>query len=264
MPPLANLLAITLPLMRVGHERRSRPRPTTWAPRLAALPRPLIGFLIGGPTGPFVYDDGRRAAAARRSPPRSWPAAARPISRTSRRTPPATAAALAEGLPAGRPTVPLAARGRGQPLSRPARPGRRLRRDWRQHLDAGRDRPPAPAARDLRAADRAASASSTSCAARSPAACSRRRQWRPRPAGDAGWRSPSIIWALSATPATSRPSTRMLLERGLAVPAGQALVPPSGEVPDDLAPRGRAHPGADGRASGRPLGRLRRAVAEQR
>ena len=27
----------------------------------------------------------------------------------------------------------------------------------------------------------------------------------------------------------------MLFERGLAVPAGQALVPPSGEVPDDLA-----------------------------
>ncbi len=55
LPPLANVLAITLPLMRVDAAKVAAAG-EAWRERLSALPRPLIGFLIGGPTGPFVYD----------------------------------------------------------------------------------------------------------------------------------------------------------------------------------------------------------------
>jgi uncharacterized protein len=99
MPPLANLLPISLPLMRVdvaAIEAAAR----AWAARLGALPRPLVGFLIGGPTGPFVYD----AGVVRRLVERAVAVAAAggtPYLTTSRRTPPAVVAALADGLPAG-------------------------------------------------------------------------------------------------------------------------------------------------------------------
>jgi mitochondrial fission protein ELM1 len=55
LPPLANVLAIDLPLMRVD-EAAVAAAAEAWRPRLADLPRPLIAFLVGGPTGPFVFD----------------------------------------------------------------------------------------------------------------------------------------------------------------------------------------------------------------
>ena len=206
MPPLANLLPITLPLMRADPAAIAAAA-EAWAPRLGRS---------AAAAGRIPDRRADRAVRLRRrpscggcwrSPPRSRPAGGTPYLTTSRRTPPATVAALAAGLPAARPAVPLAPEARRQPLSRSARPGRRLRRDWRQHLDAGGGRPPAPAARDLRAADQRLRQSSTSCAARSPPRVRAGGNGARRPAGDAGWRSLSIIWAWSATPATSRPST---------------------------------------------------------
>ena len=54
-PPLSNLQAISLPLMRVD-EAQIVQAAAEWEPQLRELPRPLITILIGGPTGPFVFN----------------------------------------------------------------------------------------------------------------------------------------------------------------------------------------------------------------
>jgi mitochondrial fission protein ELM1 len=232
MPPLANLLPVSLPLMRVDVAAIAAAA-AAWEPRLAALPRPLIGFLIGGPTVPFVYDDGvvRRllehavAVAA---------AGGTPYLTTSRRTPPAVVAALAQGLPAA---------------------GRLFR--WQ--ADAG-DNPyhgllgladgfivtgdsismmvevvrlrrplaifalPTGIAGSLDRLRRSFARRVFEPAARAPAdGWQRRLALALYQVGLIGY-----IRDLEAFHA-------MLFEHGLAVPAGQPLVPPSGEVPDDLA-----------------------------
>jgi mitochondrial fission protein ELM1 len=97
MPPLPNVLTVTLPLMRID-ERQVAAATELWRARLAGLPRPLIGFMIGGPTGPFVFDESvterlleltREVAAA----------GGTPYLTTSRRTPAVTMAALQARLP---------------------------------------------------------------------------------------------------------------------------------------------------------------------
>ena len=55
LPPVANALSIALPLMRIS-EADVAEAMAAWQPKLHALPRPLIGVLVGGPTGPFVFD----------------------------------------------------------------------------------------------------------------------------------------------------------------------------------------------------------------
>ena len=55
MPPLRNVLCTQLPYMRVDAGAVSDAA-DSWASRLAKLPRPLIAFLIGGETNPFVMD----------------------------------------------------------------------------------------------------------------------------------------------------------------------------------------------------------------
>ncbi len=55
LPPLPNVLSITLPLMQVD-ERAVEAAARIWEPRLADLPRPLVAILVGGPTGPFIFD----------------------------------------------------------------------------------------------------------------------------------------------------------------------------------------------------------------
>jgi mitochondrial fission protein ELM1 len=97
MAPLPNVLQVTLPLMRVD-EAAVAAAAKAWEPKLADLPRPLIGFMIGGPTGPFVFDDtvterllkviGQVVAAG-----------GTPYLTTSRRTPEATIAALEAQVP---------------------------------------------------------------------------------------------------------------------------------------------------------------------
>jgi mitochondrial fission protein ELM1 len=98
MPPLPNVLSIALPLMRVD-EAAVEDAAATWRPRFAALPRPLIAFLIGGPTGPFVFDDAvleRLVAMAQEVVDRGGT----PYVTTSRRTPTAVVEALGVKLPA--------------------------------------------------------------------------------------------------------------------------------------------------------------------
>ena len=99
LPPLPNVLAITLPLMRVDAARIAA-AVELWRPRFAALPRPLVGFLIGGPTGPFRCDGAvvERLLAEALEVVRHG---GTPYLTTSRRTPAAVVAALRAGLPAG-------------------------------------------------------------------------------------------------------------------------------------------------------------------
>lgn len=54
-PPFANVMQIDLPLMQIGADRLAAGR-AEWQARLAPLPRPLVVFLIGGPTSPYVYN----------------------------------------------------------------------------------------------------------------------------------------------------------------------------------------------------------------
>lgn len=53
--PFDNVLHIGLPLMRVEPDRIAAGQ-SQWQAVFADLPRPLVAFLIGGPTNPFVYD----------------------------------------------------------------------------------------------------------------------------------------------------------------------------------------------------------------
>jgi mitochondrial fission protein ELM1 len=98
MPALPNVLPIALPLMRVD-EAGIEGAAASWRPRFAALPRPLIAFLIGGPTGPFVFDDAvleRLLAMAEEVVDRGGT----PYVTTSRRTPATVTEALGARLPA--------------------------------------------------------------------------------------------------------------------------------------------------------------------
>jgi mitochondrial fission protein ELM1 len=98
LPPLPNVLAISLPLMRVDPARLAAAG-DLWRERLGGLPRPLIGFLIGGPTGPFVYDDNvteRLLALVGQT----VQGGGTPYLTTSRRTPAALVETLRARLPA--------------------------------------------------------------------------------------------------------------------------------------------------------------------
>jgi uncharacterized protein len=232
MPPLVNLLPISLPLMRVDTSAIEAAA-EAWAERLGGLPRPLIGFLIGGPTGPFAFDEGvvrrlvERAAAVAG-------AGGTPYLTTSRRTPAAVVAALEQALS----------------------PGARLFR-WRPDaadnpylgllgladgfvvtgdsismmVEVVRLRRPL-AIFDL----------PTSAAGR----LDRLRRTFARMVFEPAARSPAGSWqrrlALALYEMGTIGYTRdfeafhaMLFEHGLAVPAGRSLAPPSGDVPDDLA-----------------------------
>ena len=85
LPPLPNVLKIDLPLLRVDGERVARAA-ADWSDRLAGMKRPLAAFLIGGPTGTFVFNQG----AVRRLLSLAGEVAAQggtPYASTSRRTP---------------------------------------------------------------------------------------------------------------------------------------------------------------------------------
>jgi len=99
LPPLDNVLRIGLPLLRADPKRLAAAT-DAWRKRLSALPRPLVAILVGGPTGPFVYDARvTRSVLALAAQVRSN--GGTPFITTSRRTPEAVAQALAEHLPEG-------------------------------------------------------------------------------------------------------------------------------------------------------------------
>jgi mitochondrial fission protein ELM1 len=98
LPPLPNVLSLTLPLMQVD-EASLEAAAKLWRPRLGELPRPLVGCLIGGPTEPYVYDAAmadRLLDWARRHIAETG---GTPYFTTSRRTPADLVAALKAALP---------------------------------------------------------------------------------------------------------------------------------------------------------------------
>ncbi len=98
LPPSSRVMTIDLPLMRVDPAVVAA-EAELWRPRLADLPRPWIAFLLGGPTGPFRYDDalvervldGARQTAAGEG--------GTPFFVTSRRTPKPVVERLRQELP---------------------------------------------------------------------------------------------------------------------------------------------------------------------
>ncbi len=98
LPPLPNVMPIGLPLMRVDPDRIAAER-AAWEPHLADLPRPWVAVLLGGPTGPFRFDERlvERVLAAGREVTAGQGGTAFVI--TSRRTPEAVVEALRRDLP---------------------------------------------------------------------------------------------------------------------------------------------------------------------
>lgn len=96
-PPLQNVLPISLPLMRVD-EQAVTAASAVWGERFAKLPRPLIGMMVGGPTGPFVFNRtvNDRLVEAAESIAHSG---GTPYMTTSRRTPADVIADLRTRLP---------------------------------------------------------------------------------------------------------------------------------------------------------------------
>lgn len=99
MPPAANVHRISLPLLRVDRAR-VHSAAEEWRDRLSVLPRPLVGILIGGPTNPFVFNKGvtRRLLEISRQ---VLERGGTPYFTTSPRTPPETTAVLQRKLPPG-------------------------------------------------------------------------------------------------------------------------------------------------------------------
>ncbi len=99
LPALPNVTTIDLPLMSVDPAAVADAA-AAWASRLAGLPRPIVALLVGGPTGPFVYDHravGLLIEQARATLER----AGTPWLLTSRRTPATVVDQLAAQAPQG-------------------------------------------------------------------------------------------------------------------------------------------------------------------
>jgi len=98
LPALPNVMTIGLPLMRVDPARIAA-EAAHWAPAFDDLPRPWVAVLLGGPTGPFRFDDRlvTRVLDAANDIAKGQGGTAFVV--TSRRTPPAVIEALRRGLP---------------------------------------------------------------------------------------------------------------------------------------------------------------------
>lgn len=97
LPARPNVMALDLPLMRVDQAAIDQ-AVAEWRDRLAGLPRPLTGVLVGGPTKPFIFT----AEVAREMVQRLRQSAGDTgtlFVSTSRRTPAAVVDALAAALP---------------------------------------------------------------------------------------------------------------------------------------------------------------------
>jgi hypothetical protein len=229
---VGSVLRITLPLMRAD-EAAVAAAARTWAPRLADLPRPLVGFLIGGPTGPFVYD---RTVADRLLGLASELVArgGTPYFSTSRRTPTAIVAALAAGLPKEARLFRWTPDGPDNPYLGllGLADGLVVTGDSISMLvEIVRLRRPLaifdlPSSRlgTLDHLRRSLAHLVFAPAVEAPPGSFRRRL------ALAAYRAGLVSYTRDF-----RAFYRMLLERGFAVPAGEAFAPPTGEVPDDLA-----------------------------
>lgn len=97
LPARGNILPLALPLFRPDRAAIAAAG-EAWAERLAALPRPITAVLVGGPTGPFRIDAAVMRDFVARILQTTGGAGTLYVS-TSRRTPDAVVAALAESLP---------------------------------------------------------------------------------------------------------------------------------------------------------------------
>jgi uncharacterized protein len=97
LPLTPNLMPIRLPLMR-AQAPEIEAAVQRWQGRLAPLPRPLIAILAGGPTVPFAFD-ARVSERLCRLATEIAAAGGTPYVTTSRRTPRAVFDALRAGLP---------------------------------------------------------------------------------------------------------------------------------------------------------------------
>lgn len=246
LPPSPNLVPIRLPLMR-AKAPEIEAAVARWRGSLAPLPRPLIAILVGGPTVPFAFD-ARVSEQLCRLATEIAGARGTPYVTTSRRTPRAVVDALRAGLPeaaqlfewapgsADNPYLALLGLAdgsivTGDSVSMMAEVVRMRRPLAILDLPLGR----------FGGVDQW-----------------RRALMRRLFAPDAG-RLRRLVAAgayraglLHAT-RDFRAFHRMLLDRGLAVRAGEPLLPPRGAVPDDLpavVARIRALMGGVERASG--------------
>ena len=98
LPALPNVMTIGLPLMRVDQARIAE-EAARWAPVFAELPRPWVAVLLGGPTGPFRFDDRLVAQVLAAATDVTQGQGGSVFVVTSRRTPVAVVDALRAGLP---------------------------------------------------------------------------------------------------------------------------------------------------------------------
>ena len=100
IPPRANLVQLSLPLMRADPAAVAAAG-EAWQARLAALPRPLTAVLVGGATKPFRFDAGVAATLLAELQHLQARDGGTLYLSTSRRTRPDVVAALETGLPPG-------------------------------------------------------------------------------------------------------------------------------------------------------------------
>ena len=97
MPPLANFLPVTLPLMRVAQEEVEL-EAHQWRSRMEPLAKPLVAILVGGETNPFIMN---RKVALDLIDAARWvidELGGTPYVTTSRRTTPEVVQVLREGF----------------------------------------------------------------------------------------------------------------------------------------------------------------------
>ena len=100
LPRLPNVMNIGLPLMRVEPARIAA-EAGQWAPGFEGLPRPWVAVLLGGPTGPFRFDERLVARVLEAATDIGEGQGGTAFVVTSRRTPAAVVEALRARLPAG-------------------------------------------------------------------------------------------------------------------------------------------------------------------
>jgi hypothetical protein len=94
----ANVLNVSLPLMRIDQERLNR-EATDWKPHFDALARPVIAVLVGGATRPYAFDAADAGELLRQARQYCGDTGSLYVT-TSRRTPAAAVAALRSDLTA--------------------------------------------------------------------------------------------------------------------------------------------------------------------
>lgn len=97
IPEQPNVIQLGLPLLR-SDDAALEAAERQWAPRLAALPRPLTALFVGGPTGQLRLDPPVALALLRRIGETLRSEGGSLYVSTSRRTPPAVAEAVAEAV----------------------------------------------------------------------------------------------------------------------------------------------------------------------